>query len=66
MTHAVQEALSGSGPAAPASELPDAEHMLGLWFRDHAEDRRKPVRALLDGGPTAGRAGQARERASTA
>lgn len=28
-------------------ELPDAEHRLGLWFRDHPEDRRTFVTALL-------------------
>ncbi|BCM66433.1 hypothetical protein EASAB2608_01767 [Streptomyces sp. EAS-AB2608] len=65
VTHAVEEALSARARCTRL-ELPDAEHMLGLWFRDHAEDRREFVRALLDGGPTAGRAGQARERASTA
>ncbi|MZF84305.1 alpha/beta fold hydrolase [Streptomyces sp. SID5643] len=30
-------------------ELPDAEHRLGLWFRDHPEDRREFVAAVLTG-----------------
>ncbi|WP_307821904.1 alpha/beta hydrolase [Streptomyces coffeae] len=29
--------------------LPDAEHWLGAWFRDHAEDRGRFVRALVGG-----------------
>ncbi|MFK4068120.1 alpha/beta hydrolase [Streptomyces sp. NPDC029674] len=28
-------------------ELPDADHALGAWLRDHAEDRRRLVDALL-------------------
>ncbi|WP_037669096.1 alpha/beta hydrolase [Streptomyces griseus] len=28
--------------------LPDAEHRLGLWFREHVEDRREFVTALLN------------------
>ncbi|WP_293991216.1 alpha/beta hydrolase [Streptomyces sp.] len=28
-------------------ELPDAEHRLGLWFRDHPDDRREFVALLL-------------------
>ena len=31
--------------------LPGAEHMLGLWFETHAEDRRTFVDALLDDWP---------------
>ncbi|MGW7215836.1 alpha/beta fold hydrolase [Streptomyces collinus] len=30
-------------------ELPNAEHRLGLWFRDHPEDRREFVTAVLTG-----------------
>ncbi|PTH88537.1 aminoglycoside phosphotransferase [Streptomyces sp. A244] len=30
-------------------ELPDAEHRLGPWFRDHPEDRRAFVTAVLTG-----------------
>ncbi|MCK8432202.1 alpha/beta fold hydrolase [Streptomyces sp. D2-8] len=30
-------------------ELPDAEHRLGLWFRDHPDDRREFVTAVLTG-----------------
>ncbi|MFJ7297064.1 alpha/beta fold hydrolase [Streptomyces collinus] len=30
-------------------ELPGAEHRLGLWFRDHPEDRREFVAAVLTG-----------------
>jgi pimeloyl-ACP methyl ester carboxylesterase len=30
-------------------ELPGAEHRLGLWFRDHPEDRREFVTAVLTG-----------------
>ncbi|MFJ8590174.1 alpha/beta fold hydrolase [Streptomyces sp. NPDC093598] len=30
-------------------ELPEAEHRLGLWFRDHPEDRREFVTAVLTG-----------------
>ncbi|WP_369237687.1 alpha/beta hydrolase [Streptomyces sp. R21] len=30
-------------------DLPGAEHMLGLWFHDHAEDRRRFVDAVLTG-----------------
>ncbi|MEU2222369.1 alpha/beta fold hydrolase [Streptomyces sp. NPDC018347] len=48
VTEAVQEALSARARYT-RWELPDAEHMLGLWFRDHAEDRRALVTALLEG-----------------
>ncbi|MFE0475720.1 alpha/beta fold hydrolase [Streptomyces sp. NPDC058947] len=30
-------------------ELPDAEHRLGQWFRDHPDDRREFVTSLLAG-----------------
>ncbi|MYX97578.1 alpha/beta fold hydrolase [Streptomyces sp. SID486] len=52
VTRAVQEALSADGRLTRL-ELPDADHFLGLWFRDHAEDRRAFVTALLDGPLTA-------------
>ncbi|MFI5974724.1 alpha/beta hydrolase [Streptomyces sp. NPDC051452] len=46
VTQAVWEALSAR--ASPTRlDIPDAEHWLGLWFRDHAEDRRRFVAALL-------------------
>ncbi|MEU6670320.1 alpha/beta fold hydrolase [Streptomyces sp. NPDC046727] len=48
VTEAVQEALSARARYTRL-DLPDAEHWLGLWFRDHAGDRRDFVAALLDG-----------------
>ncbi|WP_225822633.1 alpha/beta hydrolase [Streptomyces naphthomycinicus] len=48
VTEAVQDALSARARYTRL-DLPDAEHWLGLWFRDHAEDRRAFVAALLDG-----------------
>jgi pimeloyl-ACP methyl ester carboxylesterase len=58
VTEAVQDALA-TGAQFTRLELPDAEHRLGLWFRDHAEDRREFVSAVLtglgDGGWTATR-----------
>ncbi|MFF9766387.1 alpha/beta hydrolase [Streptomyces sp. NPDC014636] len=48
VTEAVQEALSARGRPT-RFELPEADHFLGLWFRDHAEDRRAFVTALLGG-----------------
>jgi hypothetical protein len=39
VTEAVQDALSARARYS-RFELPDAEHRLGLWFQDHAEDRR--------------------------
>ncbi|CAL9314427.1 alpha/beta hydrolase [Streptomyces sp. SudanB182_2057] len=48
VTEAVQEALSERARFS-RFDLPDAEHMLGLWFRDHAEDRREFVTRLLAG-----------------
>ncbi|MGX5182108.1 alpha/beta fold hydrolase [Streptomyces avermitilis] len=46
-------------------ELPDAEHTLGLWFRDHEDDRRRFVDAVLtgrgEGGWTATRAWVAKQ-----
>ncbi|MGY5117974.1 hypothetical protein ACWC2H_19260 [Streptomyces sp. 900105755] len=37
-----------SGVRYARFELPDAEHRLGLWFRDHPEDRREFVTLLLE------------------
>ncbi|MGW0764776.1 alpha/beta hydrolase [Streptomyces sp. NPDC002676] len=46
VTEAVQDALS-TRARFTRLELPDAEHMLGLWYRDHAEDRTELVSLLL-------------------
>jgi hypothetical protein len=46
VTAAVQEALSTRADYT-RFELPGAEHRLGLWFRDHPEDRREFVSRLL-------------------
>lgn len=46
VTEAVQDALSARARYS-RFELPDAEHRLGLWFQDHAEDRRRFVTRLL-------------------
>ncbi|AYC41830.1 Multifunctional-autoprocessing repeats-in-toxin [Streptomyces griseorubiginosus] len=58
VTEAVQEALAFRSQFTRL-ELPDAEHRLGAWLRDHADDRRELVTALLtgvgDGGWTATR-----------
>lgn len=48
VTAAVQEALALRSQFTRL-ELPDAEHQLGAWLRDHAEDRRELVTALLTG-----------------
>ncbi|MEU5592326.1 alpha/beta fold hydrolase [Streptomyces sp. NPDC020298] len=48
VTEAVQDALSAHAQFT-TFELPDAEHRLGLWFRDHADDRRDFADALLTG-----------------
>ncbi|MGW7817925.1 phosphotransferase [Streptomyces puniciscabiei] len=48
VTEAVQDALSARAQYTRL-ELPGAEHRLGLWFRDHAEDRREFVTALVSG-----------------
>ncbi|MEU6821271.1 alpha/beta fold hydrolase [Streptomyces atriruber] len=46
VTAAVAEALT-TGARFTRLELPDADHALGAWLRDHAEDRRRVVDALL-------------------
>ncbi|MFI5682467.1 alpha/beta hydrolase [Streptomyces sp. NPDC051636] len=48
VTEAVQDALAAQAQFT-RFELPDAEHRLGLWFRDHADDRRDFADALLTG-----------------
>ncbi|MEU6085851.1 alpha/beta fold hydrolase [Streptomyces sp. NPDC047085] len=48
VTEALQDALSARAEYTRL-ELPDADHWLGLWFRDHAEDRRRLTAALLSG-----------------
>ncbi len=58
VTEAVQEALAFRAQYTRL-ELADADHQLGAWMRDHADDRRELVAALLtglgDGGWTATR-----------
>ncbi|MEV6049528.1 alpha/beta fold hydrolase [Streptomyces sp. NPDC052107] len=46
VTEAVQDALSARARYT-RFELPQAEHRLGLWFRDHAGDRREFVECVL-------------------
>ncbi|MEU6554760.1 alpha/beta fold hydrolase [Streptomyces sp. NPDC046915] len=48
VTEAVQDALSAHAQFT-CFELPAADHALGLWFRDHADDRRDFAEALLTG-----------------
>ncbi|MGW4301058.1 alpha/beta fold hydrolase [Streptomyces sp. NPDC004646] len=48
VTEAVQDALA-TGAQYTRLELPDAEHRLGLWFRDHPEECGELVRLLLGG-----------------
>ncbi|MFE9447840.1 alpha/beta hydrolase [Streptomyces sp. NPDC006739] len=48
VTRAVQEALAARARFTRL-ELPDAEHWVGVWLHDHAEDRRAFVDALLTG-----------------
>ncbi|MCX4761439.1 alpha/beta fold hydrolase [Streptomyces sp. NBC_01275] len=48
VTEAVQDSLAVHARYARL-ELPDADHWLGLWLRDHADDRREFVTALLNG-----------------
>ncbi|MFD4606044.1 alpha/beta hydrolase [Streptomyces sp. NPDC058464] len=46
VTAAVQDALR-TRSRYTRFELPDAEHRLGLWFREHPDDRREFVAMLL-------------------
>ncbi|NUR04495.1 MAG: alpha/beta fold hydrolase [Streptomyces sp.] len=48
VTEAVQDALAARAQYT-RFDLPDAQHRLGLWFRDHAEDRREFVESVLTG-----------------
>lgn len=48
VTEAVQDALAARAQYTRI-EMPDAEHQLGLWFRDHAEDRGEFVSTVLTG-----------------
>ncbi|MDX3243768.1 alpha/beta hydrolase [Streptomyces sp. ME18-1-4] len=47
VTAAVQDALTARARYT-RFELPDAGHRLGLWFHDHADDRREFVTSLLN------------------
>ncbi|MGN5376624.1 alpha/beta hydrolase [Streptomyces lasalocidi] len=46
VTEAVEEALAARAQYT-RFDLPDAQHQLGMWFRDHGEDRRTFVEAVL-------------------
>ncbi|MGW7612078.1 alpha/beta hydrolase [Streptomyces sp. NPDC054766] len=48
VTEAVADALTARARFT-RFELPDADHLLGLWFRDHAEDRQRLVDLVLTG-----------------
>lgn len=48
VTEAVQDALAARAQYT-RFDLPDARHQLGMWFRDHADDRREFVAAVLTG-----------------
>ncbi|MFF9070186.1 alpha/beta fold hydrolase [Streptomyces sp. NPDC014891] len=48
VTESVQDALT-SRSQYTRLDLPDAQHRLGTWFRDHGEDRQRFVRAVLTG-----------------
>ncbi|MFJ3799096.1 alpha/beta fold hydrolase [Streptomyces sp. NPDC090088] len=48
VTEAVQDALATRAQYT-RFDLPDARHRLGMWFRDHGEDRRSFVAAVLTG-----------------
>ncbi|MBY8869574.1 alpha/beta fold hydrolase [Streptomyces sennicomposti] len=64
VTEAVQDALAARAQFTRL-DLPDADHGLGLWLRDHPEARRELATALLtglgDGGWTATRAWVAKQ-----
>jgi len=49
VTEAVQDALTARARFT-RFELPDAEHMVGLWLYEHADDRRRFVDAVLSEG----------------
>ncbi|MFB7111112.1 alpha/beta hydrolase [Streptomyces sp. NPDC056190] len=48
VTEAVQDALAARAQYM-RFDLPDAQHQLGMWFRDHGEHRREFVEAVLTG-----------------
>ncbi|MFJ7072776.1 alpha/beta hydrolase [Streptomyces sp. NPDC098781] len=48
VTEAVQDALAARARFT-RFDVPDAEHMLGSWFEEHAEDRREFVTTVLAG-----------------
>ncbi|MGW0631803.1 alpha/beta fold hydrolase [Streptomyces sp. NPDC002758] len=48
VTEAIQESLTARSQYT-RFELPDADHMLGLWFRDHPGDCGEFAEALLTG-----------------
>lgn len=48
VTEAVQDALAARAQYM-RFEIPDAQHQLGIWLRDHGEDRREFVEAVLTG-----------------
>lgn len=63
VTEAVQDALAAHANFT-RFEVPGSEHMLGLWFQEHAEDRREFVTAVLAGlGDRRPRSGCGRRRA---
>ncbi|MFE7462700.1 alpha/beta fold hydrolase [Streptomyces sp. NPDC057499] len=48
VTEAMQESLAARAQYTRL-DLPDATHQLGLWFRDHGDDRRAFAQAVLTG-----------------
>ncbi|MDH6626841.1 pimeloyl-ACP methyl ester carboxylesterase/aminoglycoside phosphotransferase (APT) family kinase protein [Streptomyces sp. LBL] len=60
VTETVQDALCARAQFT-RFELPDADHHLGLWLRDHAEDRREFVSAVLTPGWAATRSWVAKQ-----
>ncbi|MFF0738962.1 alpha/beta fold hydrolase [Streptomyces sp. NPDC004111] len=48
VTESVQDALVARAQYT-RFDLPDAQHQLGMWFRDNDDDRRKFVEAVLTG-----------------
>jgi len=48
VTESVQDALAARARYT-RFDLPDAQHQLGMWFRDHGDDRRELVAAVLTG-----------------
>ncbi|MFI6150922.1 alpha/beta fold hydrolase [Streptomyces sp. NPDC051109] len=48
VTEAVQDALVTRAQYT-RFDLPDAQHQLAMWFRDHGDDRREFVEAVLTG-----------------